>query len=84
MLKFAAKLLSVSLIPIPRSAYLIAMISFAPSPTMAIFYKVRPNILYNLDLSFLSTFFIYISFRTTNALDSGVILANILAFFGIN
>lgn len=47
--KFAAKLLSVWLIPIPKSDYLIAIISFAPSPTIPTFSLVRPNIFYTVD-----------------------------------
>lgn len=67
----------------PMSASLMAMISLAPSPTMATFSKVLPNSLSHLLFCFLSTFFISMSFLTTRAFDSGVILANIFVYFGM-
>lgn len=68
--KLAAKDESVSLIPIPTSAYLIAIKSLAPSPHI-------PTL--SLDPFFL---LIYLNLLTIKALDSGEILANSLIVFG--
>ena len=75
--KFAAKLLSVWLIPIPKSDYFIAIISFAPSPTIPTFSLVRPNIFYILDWFCHFRLICYFNYLIMPALDYGVILANI-------
>ena len=68
--KLAANEESVSLIPIPTSAYLMAIRSLAPSPHIP-----------TLNVEFI-VLYISLNLLTINALDSGDILAKSLIVFG--
>jgi hypothetical protein len=80
--KWAAKLLSVSLIPTPKSAYFIANMSLAPSPTIPTLSAVRAKKRLGFGMLIHFSIFIYFSLSMTLALFYGEIRAKTLIFEG--
>lgn len=82
IVKLAAKLLSVSLMPMPTLDYFMAKMSLAPSPTMATLLTLRRNIRRILPDDYHSLKYLYFIMFTMRALFYGDILAKTRTDYG--